>query len=237
MTKILVAALAGTLAALPASAAVVYSNNFDAENGGNSQLNYNGFNGLSVTDGTVDLIRSGDFGITCKGGSGSCVDLDGSTNNSGLTSSGSYAFAAGDLVSFSLDWSGNQRNVPPNDGFEIKFNFTSGLVTGTFGSNSTLFGLVDYGAFSTFNGLFLTITNIPPSFAFNDITFFFRANTAGSTTFSLQDFGNDNVGVVVDNLSLDITAVPEPATWATMILGFAAIGAAARRRKPIVTYA
>lgn len=237
MTRFLVATLAGALTALPASAAVVYSNNFDAENGGNSALNYNGFSGLSVTDGTVDLVKSGDFGITCKGGSGSCVDLDGSTNNAGLTSSASYAFAAGDLVTLQLDWSGNQRNVPPNDGFEMRFNFTSGLVTGTFGSNSTLFGPQNYGAFSTSNSLFLSITNIPPSFAFNDISFFFRANTAGSATFSLQDFGNDNVGVVVDNLSLDITAVPEPASWALMILGFASVGAAARRRKQIVTYA
>lgn len=35
----------------------------------------------------------------------------------------------------------------------------------------------------------------------------------------------------------DVIAVPEPATWAMMLGGFGLIGAAARRRKPNVTYA
>ncbi len=34
-----------------------------------------------------------------------------------------------------------------------------------------------------------------------------------------------------DNVSLDVTAVPEPATWAMMIVGFGMTGASLRRRR------
>jgi hypothetical protein len=234
MRTLIVTALAAAAFAAPAGAAVVYSNNFDAENGGNTALNYNSFNGLTVSNGTVDLVKSGDFGIICAGGSGSCVDLDGSTNDAGLTSSNVFAFNAGDRVAISFDWSGNQRNVPPNDGFEVRFDFV-GTASGTFGSMSTLFGAQNYGPFNNAGALFLGITNIPPGFAMTDMEFFFVASTAGSTTFTFQDFGNDNVGVVIDNLSLDIAAVPEPATWAMMIAGFGAVGVGLRRKARLQT--
>lgn len=229
MRQFLLAA-AAIACAVPAGATVVYSNNFDSENNGNSALNYNGFNGLTVTDGTVDLVKSGDFGITCAGGSGACVDLDGSTSDAGLVSSNSVSFAKGDRVSLSFDFSGNQRDTPPNDGFRTRFLF-SGMVSGRFGSNSTTFGLQDYGTFSNPSGVRVDIYNIPPAFAMTDFTFFFDAYSAGSITFSFQDFGNDNVGVVIDNLSLDVSAIPEAGTWAMMIAGFGLAGAAMRRRR------
>lgn len=235
MRKLILTLLAATCA-VPASAGVVYSNNFDGENGGNTALNYNGFNGLTVTDGTVDLVKSGDFGITCAGGSGACVDLDGSTSDAGLVSSNSFSFAKGDRVALSFDFSGNQRNTPPNDGFRTAFHF-SGMVSGRFGSKSTTFGLQDYGAFSNPAGVRVDIYNIPPAFAMTDFTFFFDAYSAGNVTFSFQDFGNDNVGVVIDNLSLDISAVPEVGTWAMMIAGFGLTGAAMRRRRPVTAFA
>jgi hypothetical protein len=59
----------------PASAGVVFSDNFNGENGGNSFLNYAGFNNFTVA-GQVDLVKSGDYGISCDG---ACVDLDGSS--------------------------------------------------------------------------------------------------------------------------------------------------------------
>lgn len=228
MRKFLLTVVAMAAFTAPATAAVVYSNNFNAENGGNSQLNYNGFNGLSVTGGTVDLVKSGDFGITCAGGTGACVDLDGSTGNAGLTSSGSYTFNAGDRVALSFLFSGNQRGGA-NDGFATRFLFAS-AVSGTYGSESTNFGSQNYGSFTAQPGLFLTISGIVPSYAMTDFEFYFIASNAGSVNFNFEDLGNDNVGVVIDDVSLSIGAVPEPSAWALMILGFGAVGAAARRR-------
>jgi hypothetical protein len=225
MRKFWLAAAAAAGFATPASAAVLYSNNFDAENGGATALNYNSFNGLTVTDGTVDLVASGDFGIICPGGAGACVDLDGSTNNSGLTSSASYAFGAGQRMELSFLFSGNQRGGA-DDSFEVRFNL-SGFNTGTYGYNSTALGSLTFSFAS--NEIGFLITGVPSGFGPTDFTLFFTADNAGSASFSFEDFGNDNVGIVIDNVAL--AAVPEPSTWAMLILGFGVVGAAARRRR------
>lgn len=228
MYKFAIATAALAAFAAPASASVVYSNNFDAENGGNTALNYNSFNGLTVSDGTVDLVKSGDYSITCAGGSGACVDLDGSTSNAGLTSSGSYAFNAGDRVSLDFLFSGNQRGGA-NDAFRISFDFAS-TVSGTYGYNSSFYGSGDFGSFNA--GLIgLTLPGISSGFPMTDFEFYFVADNAGSLAFTFEDLGSDNVGVIIDDVSLSIGAVPEPSAWAMMILGFGVVGAAARRRK------
>lgn len=227
MRKIWLAAAAVAAFATPASAAIVYSNDFDAENGGATALNYNSFNGLTVTGGTVDLVKSGDFGINCPGGAGACVDLDGSTNNSGLTSSGSYAFGAGQTMALSFLFSGNQRGGA-NDSFQVRFDL-SAANTGTFGYQSSFFGNQTFSLNS--NVASFVIPNIASGFGPTDFTLFFTADNAGSATFSFEDFGNDNIGIVIDNVSL--TVVPEPSTWALLILGFGVIGAAARRRRAL----
>lgn len=61
---------------------------------------------------------------------------------------------------------------------------------------------------------------------------------SGPTTLTFtQNGGDDFRGSIIDNVS--IAAVPEPATWGMMILGFGLVGAAVRRRRTNlnVTYA
>lgn len=49
---------------------------------------------------------------------------------------------------------------------------------------------------------------------------------------------NDSLGGYVDNIKLETAgAVPEPATWAMMIMGFASVGAAMRRRRSALAFA
>ena len=95
-------ASAAIFLASSAGAVTLYSNNFNTENGGAgaSRLNIGGIGGgsltgLTVTAGSVDLVRTPDYGITCAGGSGSCLDLDGSTNQAGEVTSGFYNFNSG----------------------------------------------------------------------------------------------------------------------------------------------
>ncbi len=67
----------------PAQAISFFSDNFNTENGGTGQLNFNAFTQWDVTDGTVDLIPTGsqfDF----YPGNGLYVDLDGSSSNAGV---------------------------------------------------------------------------------------------------------------------------------------------------------
>ena len=57
-------------------------------------------------------------------------------------------------------------------------------------------------------------------------SFTFTTTTAGNLSF--QNSGGDNLGLILDNVT--VAAIPEPATWAMMVLGFAGIGFMAYRR-------
>jgi hypothetical protein len=63
----------------------------------------------TVSNGTVDLIKSGDFGITCRGASGGCIDLDGTSSNAGDLTSQTFNLLAGVTYQASYYLSGNQR--------------------------------------------------------------------------------------------------------------------------------
>jgi hypothetical protein len=82
------------------NAAVLFSDNFDNENGGNALLNFNSFTNWNVTGGTVDLIGNG--GWDFYPGNGLYVDLDGSTGWAGILIT-KMIFAPGQyLLSFNL---------------------------------------------------------------------------------------------------------------------------------------
>ncbi len=244
----MIALMTASLLALstPAQAGIVLSDNFDAENGGIVQTNYTGFANFTVIGppggGTVD-IRGGlvtPFGardvITCAGGSGSCVDLDGHTNSAGgLRTRNAYSFNAGDRVTLSFDFSGNQRQGNPDAiffGFEalgpVDFlNLTASTSSGAFLSLGNRLGAPF--AVLGFDGILATDP-------FDRLFYSFRAGTAGSihalvgdATATPQNPSTDNIGAIVDNFQLDIAAVPEPASWAMMITGFGLVGGAMQR--------
>ncbi len=57
----------------------------------------------------------------------------------------------------------------------------------------------------------------------------FTPSVSGWYSLSFENAGNDNVGALLDNVS--IQAVPEPETYAMMLAGLGLMGAIARRRK------
>ncbi len=65
--------------------------------------------------------------------------------------------------------------------------------------------------------------------------FTFTTRTAGNLSF--ENFGGDNLGLILDNITVDgatptqTAAVLEPSTWAMLLLGFAGVGFMAYRRK------
>lgn len=235
-----VGGLGGALA-IPAHAQVVYSNNFDGENGGATALGYTGFAGLTVTNGTVDLVKNGDFGIACAGGSGSCVDLDGTIfNPGGRLTSGSYAFGAGETTTLAFLLSATQSGFGEIDFAGATLSFGSAL-TGTWGYS--LNGVVT--SLGTFAGTELTRSYVTqswgPSDPFEAHTLFFTPDVAGTVSFGVGTSSNNGTGPKLDSLSLSIAratgggvgAVPEPGTWAMLILGFGAVGAALRHRRSL----
>jgi hypothetical protein len=216
--------------AAPVSGAVVFTDGFDAENGGLSQLNYNAFANWTVSagSGTVDLIRSGDFGISCFGGTGSCVDLDGSSSNAGILTSTNIAFSSGDLVEISFRLSGNQRNASA-DQVGVQFNFgqltdvLSLTKTGDFG----LFGPSNFSGISGASDNLAVLGNDP----FGVYNLSFTSLTTGFLFLTFANAFGDNVGAILDAVTVSAgpQAVPEPSTWALLIASLALAGFAMRR--------
>ena len=119
---------------LSVNAGIIFESNFDTEAGpaGSSALNYTGFTNWTVSDGTVDVVAtSNPWGITCAGGTGKCVDLDGSTGDAGKLTSDMLSLAAGDYL-LSFDISGNQRG-----GSDYMQMSLGGYVNETFNLNAS----------------------------------------------------------------------------------------------------
>lgn len=214
------AAFATALSAGATNAGVVLFENFDSENGGATALNYNGFTQFHAWK-NVDLVRTPDYGIT---GSGSVVDLDGTSGPGRLDSSSAYYFAAGDWVTLTFDASGNQRDNQVDDlTFALDFS-------GAVSTNHLFINGYDFGPASTVNYSFQwqELLNGTTGYAQRSISFL--ANNSSSVGIRFETQSHDNVGPIIDNVKLSIgSAVPEPATWAMMIAGFGLVGASLRR--------
>lgn len=181
--------------AAPAHSTVVFQDGFEGEPAG-SQLNYNTFANWDVSNGTVDKIASGGFGITCAGGSGLCVDMDGSTSDAGdLATKVSFNILAGETVRLMFDYSGNQRGAAAD-------------------TMNVSLGSLFTEAFSA----------IPANQPFQTITRTFVAAANESTSLVFSHAGGDNFGMILDNVKLEVEPVPVPPAVLLMgsVLGFAA---------------
>jgi hypothetical protein len=225
--RILLAASTALAFAASANAAVLFSDDFEAENGGVSALNYAGFSNWTVT-GQVDLVATPDFGITCAGGGGSCVDLDGSSGPGWITSPW-IAYTAGAPVTINFDVSGSQRSTAI-DSLGFRLDFAPGLFS-TSQPNSLPGGppQVDGGL----DGFLLvskgrTVVGTDP---WGSYFYTFNPTAAGTFQVSFLTGSDDNVGPLLDNVIVTQGVIPEPATWAMLIAGFGLVGTAARRRR------
>jgi hypothetical protein len=184
------------------------------------------------------------------------VEMGASPSN-GYTVINTFDTAAG------LIGNGFQIKVPPADGngappassMPAGTPYLSVLGGGTATYNFT--GLVnsfqfDWGSIDAYNTLTISSNKgpdivIPGSLNFNNPA---NGNQSSAQTnglftvfggegefFSSVTFSSTGNSFEVDNLA--IAAVPEPATWAMMLIGFGLIGATARyrRRHNVVTYA
>ena len=219
-----------------AHATSVLSDTFDGENGGASALNYTGFANWTVPLGTVDLVKSGDFGIACHGGAGSCVDLQGSelSDVDRIESGGLFGFDAGDVVTVSFWLSGNQRGG--DDDFwstTLRFTTPQDIQADVGGA----FTPPDVGPFPNVT-LLSTAQVAHPADPFQFYRTTFTSTTAGAFHLLFETPAQDLAGPILDDVTVDVSAAgsgaPEPAAWALMLGGFAAAGAALRRRRDVI---
>lgn len=181
---------------------IVFQDTFDSNAAGLNSTP----SGWTVSNGTVDIIASGGFGISCVGGAGVCIDMDGSTGDAGDMTTNS-AFTNSGAVSFwtlEFDVSGNQR--------------TSGLDSMTV----------------TFDGVTNAVGPLAGGAPFTHLSFIIPAPVGSSSTISFSHAGGDNSGLILDNVTLSIdrrsdTAVPEPGTLVLLGAGLASLAAVVRR--------
>ena len=189
-------------------AAVIFQDNFDAENGGMGALNYDGFTNWDVNDGTVDLIGNGYFDFLP--GNGLYVDLDGSTGNAGFLTHWE-SLAIGDYT-ISFDLAGNQRNGSP----ELTVA-NVGIFFGDGVAAQDYISLSQNDGFQTFS-LDFSVTNA-------------WVGQSAEVRFDFGGVGGDNIGMLLDNVELATRSVPEPASIALLGLGLAGFGFARRAKK------
>jgi hypothetical protein len=174
-------------------------------------LNFNSLINWTVAPGgTIDYINDADggFGISCFGGAGGCLDMDGSTGSAGrITSKTLFSFTAGVTYTLSGEISGSQRS----------------------GSDSVNFGLDDGTTTATAGPL---ASNAP--FSLFSIVFTPGADFAAHLFFA--GVGGDNIGAILDNVSLADNqnggggTTPEPGTLLLAGLALASAGLVRRRK-------
>lgn len=165
-------------------------------------LNQTVFANWTVTSGSVDVIGDGGPYALLPVGNGNYVDLNGSTGQPGQLAT-KMDFAAGTyVVTFQLAGSqGGVGNVDPAQ-HTTTISFSLG------GSSQSI--------------------TLDPTDPLNTYSFWFTTS-GGKLRFTDLSGGNTNVGNLLDNVS--VAAVPEPSTWAMMILGFLGVGFLASRRQ------
>lgn len=209
MRRILSAVTACVLvcAAPAALAATLFHDDFSGElaKTGGSSLNYGGFDNFTVSDGTVDLIAHGAFSIECGTGQAACVDLDGSTGNSGVLQTVGIDLLAGVDYALALLIGGNSRGGSD----EVAVRLWDGLTT-----PSTLLSL----SFVWSDPVAAVATTITPL-------------VAGTYFIQIEDLGNDNTGAILSAVTLSSpdAAIPLPAAAPLLVGALAGLGAIRRR--------
>jgi hypothetical protein len=195
MTRKIIAGAAislGLLWAQASQAAPIFSDDFNSTT--TQSLNQTVFTNWTVTSGSVDVIGDGGSYQYLPLGNGNYVDLDGTTGAPGQITT-KMIFAAGTYtVSFQLAGSTGAGDDHTSKTTQIAFSV--GGVTQSL--------------------------ELPYTASLQTYSYIFTTTAPGQLSFTDLAGGNDNVGNLLDNVS--VTAVPEPSTWAMMILGFLGLG-------------
>jgi choice-of-anchor C domain-containing protein len=190
----------------PASAAVFYSQDFTGGGASYTTINAGGtFDGFTVSSGSIDLIGGYWQAPVSAPGAGS-VDLNGSGQGAITLTTNLTTLPAGTYeLSFYL--SGNPDGTPTTKTLDVSVgNVANQQFTYSTSANGT--------------------TKTDMKYVLETVIF----TSNGSTPLSFSSLSADSpYGPVIGGLS--ISSVPEPSTWAMLVLGFLGLGFLAVRQK------
>jgi hypothetical protein len=204
---------AAAVIALPASATVLFSQNFNTVTTGNNKTSIAGF----TISGGVDVLNSGTNGVTCAGGVGRCVDLVGSPLVGAITSV-PIVFQGNSLITVTFAVSGNQR-INTSDVFNFALTFTNPETISQFTQISGFQGTYG-GTGANLTGFGTYSETIARTRTFVQYALSFVPTSGGSMNLVFGAGG---------------TVIPEPNTWAMLVAGFGFVGLASRRRRSVKT--
>ena len=244
LIKTLLGGVAAAALATSAHAVVLYQNNFD----GNLAVDAGVTGGLTGVTGTTTATTGA---WNADGWAGAVLRNNTSGNPASFTtlSLGNLATHSTISMSFLLglldSWDGDASGFGP-DNLEI---WIDGTQVASMTTNTALGSMEDYdggtelydevqleNANSYYSDVLLSMGSAPfMSFAHSasTLTVGIRATGSGWQGSSDEAWGLDNVVLTYDGVRDDVPGVPEPATWAMMILGFGFAGAAMRRRRTL----
>lgn len=171
-------------------------------------------------DGNTLGLNATPAGWTVTGGT---VDIIGSTGSGSL-----FDLLPGNGAYIDLDGSTGASGL-----LSVSLGLTAGVeYTATFNLAGSQRGSAETGTVS-FGGASLDYA-LASSDPFAAFTLSFTPGASGTFDLSFQNAGGDNLGALLDNVSVTsnggVTPIPEPETYALMLAGLALVGCAARRR-------
>ena len=187
----------------------------------------------------ANLLSNGDFENTGFGGTSSYYSIPGDhpipgdfgwsvpVNNVDIVANGAFGpvLASGEAYNLDLVGYGSTGAIKQTVATTIGQTYR---VTLDYSSNN---GINNPTADITANSF--TVGTLTGSHSWQSFSGLFTAQST-STDFQISEsFGGGNAGVFLDNISL--SAVPEPATWAMMLVGFGMVGFAMRKRSNVRT--
>ena len=201
MNKISTLVCAAMIPCLAQAASIPYTDNFNSDTAALDAVPA----GWSISNGgTVDIVANGTYGpppITCRGKTGNCIDLNGSTGKPGDLVSPGLSLTGGQTYTAQFSLSGNDR-IKQTDTVTIDFGTTVASISvkekDPFTVDSVTFKPTTTGIYN----LSFLDTNKNPS---------------------------DNIGAILDNVKV-VQTVPLPAAAWLLLSGLAGMGLMARRR-------